>query len=109
MVHCLDHVIFLNPRLTYSAYFIDVAHSIILPVLFVIVCPSCCFAIGIVHPWFSELMFANTIMSDETRSFAREIERDPDPPDSLYSVEFDEVVKIVQRIGKADELLDSEV
>jgi regulator of RNase E activity RraB len=54
-------------------------------------------------------MFANTITSDETRSFAEEIERDPNPPDSLYSVEFDKVVKIVQRFGKADQLLDSEV
>jgi hypothetical protein len=61
------------------------------------------------HPLFSELMSTTTITSDEIRSFAEEIERDPNPPEFLCFVEFDEVGNIVQRIGRVDELLNFEV
>jgi hypothetical protein len=122
-----DYVISSNPLSTYLGLLKDMVHSMLLPLQFVIIFVWCCFGIeemfragiSIVqsyptrfigsHPLFSELMSTNTITLDEIRSFTEEIERDPNPPEFLCFVEFDEVGRVVQWIGKADELLNFEV
>jgi hypothetical protein len=127
MINYSDYMISFNPLSKYLGLFKDVVHSILLPLHFVIIFVWCCFGIeemfraGISilqsyptrfigsHPLFSELMSTNTVTPDEIRSFTEEIERDPNPPEFLCFVEFNDVGRIVQRIGKVDELLNFEV